>query len=605
MKKLARYLKPYRLLAILSPLIMIGEVAADLCLPYLMSFIINYGVLGTDVNAPEGGSAVASKILSVFGVAPADRMAVIITFGLLMIAVTLVGGFFGTFCAWTAATASQGFGNDLRRDAYRKVMSLSIEQTDRFTTGSLVTRMTNDISRLVEFVEMILRMFVRSPMFFIGGTVMLLNLGLSFGAILIITLPLLVLMLGLIIAKAVPYFSVVQKKLDRVNAVVQENVGGARVVKAYSREEYECERFDRASTGLRDTSLRVSLLLTWISPILTVTMSFATIAVILIGGLRVRIEAAGMTVGAIMAGTSYVTQVLSSVMMITMMFQSVSRALASASRVNEVLESDPVITGGTLSDGDPSSETAVEFRNVCFSYPGTSGRDVLRDINLRVRRGETLAVIGETGSGKTSLVQLIPRFYDCTSGEVLVDGRPVSDYSLEALRLKIGYVMQKSELFSDTVSNNIKWGRPDAGPEEVKAAAVTAQADGFVQTVPGGYDGMLAEKGASLSGGQKQRLSIARALVRKPEILILDDSTSALDLETEALLRSAMAKELAGTTVIMIAQRIASVKTADRIAVIESDGSIVHCAPHDELMRVSETYRDICASQMKQVPAGE
>ena len=598
MKKLLRYLKPYRLLAFISPLMMIGEVSADLCLPYLMSYIVNYGVLGISVNDPENGSALAASLLHFFAGSDPSRLSMILTFGLLMLAVTLVGGFFGTFCAWTAASASQGFGNDLRRDAFRHVMSLSIEQTDRFTTGSLVTRMTNDVSQLVDFVETVLRMFVRSPMFFIGGTIMVLTLDVRFSFVLLCALPVLIIAIFLIVRRAVPLFSIVQKKLDKVNAVVQENVGGARVVKAYTREEYECERFGSANREMRDANLRVSLLLANISPLLTLVQSLAIVAIIWIGGFRANIEASGMTVGAVMAAITYVTQVINSVMMITMMFQSVSRAMASAERINEVLDSEPAVVGGKETEG-PDRKTAVEFRNVSFRYPGTTGKNVLSGINLKIRRGETLAVIGETGSGKSSLVQLIPRFYDATEGEVLVNGRSVRDYTLSALRKKIGFVMQKSELFSDTIAKNIRWGKPDADDTEVRAAADAAQASDFVLGFNDGFDTFIAEKGASLSGGQKQRLSVSRALIRKPEILILDDSTSALDLATEAKLQRAVKERFAGTTVIMIAQRIASVRSADRIAVIESDGRILHCAPHDELMKISDTYRDIYESQMR------
>ena len=598
MKKLLRYLKPYRLLAFTSPLMMIGEVSADLCLPYLMSYIVNYGVLGISVNDPENGSALAASLLHFFAGSDPSRLSMILPFGLLMLAVTLVGGFFGTFCAWTAASASQGFGNDLRRDAFRHVMSLSIEQTDRFTTGSLVTRMTNDVSQLVDFVETVLRMFVRSPMFFIGGTIMVLTLDVRFSFVLLCALPVLIIAIFLIVRRAVPLFSVVQKKLDKVNSVVQENVGGARVVKAYTREEYECERFGSANREMRDANLRVSLLLANISPLLTLVQSLAIVAIIWIGGFRANIEASGMTVGAVMAAITYVTQVINSVMMITMMFQSVSRAMASAERINEVLDSEPAVVGGKETEG-PERKTAVEFRNVSFRYPGTTGKNVLSGINLKIRRGETLAVIGETGSGKSSLVQLIPRFYDATEGEVLVNGRSVRDYTLSALRKKIGFVMQKSELFSDTIAKNIRWGKPDADDTEVRAAADAAQASDFVLGFNDGFDTFIAEKGASLSGGQKQRLSVSRALIRKPEILILDDSTSALDLATEAKLQRAVKERFAGTTVIMIAQRIASVRSADRIAVIESDGRILHCAPHDELMKISDTYRDIYESQMR------
>ena len=305
-----------------------------------------------------------------------------------------------------------------------------------------------------------------------------------------------------------------------------------------------------------------------------------------------------MTTGTVMAAINYVTNVIMSIMMITMMFQSVSRAIASGKRINEVLDSAPVVVGGREKDGLRRTENVVSFKNVSFRYPGTVGAPVLHDINLDVRRGEVLAVIGSTGCGKSSLVNLIPRFYDVTDGEVCVDGKPVGEYDLHALREKIGFVMQKSELFSDTIANNIRWGRPGASDEEVKEAACVAQADDFVSGFSDGYGTFIAEKGASLSGGQKQRISIARAMVRKPEIMILDDATSALDLTTEARLQAALREKLSGTTVILIAQRVASVKNADRIAVIE-DGTIKDCAPHEELLRISATYRDIYESQMK------
>lgn len=579
---------------------MIGEVVADLCLPKLMSFIVNYGVEGISYADPEKGSAFAAFIIElVLGDDPSG-MGIIILFGVLMLLVTLVGGFFGTFCAYTAATASQGFGNDLRRDAYRRVMSLSIEQTDRFTTGSLVTRMTNDITIMVDFVEHMLRMVVRSPMFLVGGIVMLLMLNLDFGTVLLLTLPIQVLAMVLIIRRAVPLFSIVQDKLDRINSVSRENIGGARVIKAYVREDYECRRFETANSEMKSTSLRVQMLLVWLNPILIISLGIATVAIIYIGGLQVELAQAGMTTGDIMAAITYVTQVVNSLMMLTMIFQTISRAGASARRIGEVLDADVVIEGGAAECGT-GGDVAVEFRHVSFKYPGTTGKNVLTDISLSVKKGETLAIIGATGSGKSSLISLIPRFYDATEGEVLVDGRDVSEYSLEALRGRIGYVMQKSELFSDTIINNIRWGKSDASVEEVVAAAVVAQADGFIESFPEGYDTFIAEKGASLSGGQKQRISIARAVVRKPDILILDDATSALDLATEARLRVALGEVMRGTTVIMIAQRIASVRDADRIAVIESDGRILHCAPHSKLLQISETYRDICASQRQGV----
>ena len=593
MRKLFRYLRPYWRYAVVSPLLMILEVTADLCLPYLMSFIVNYGIIGEDISQ----SPIAAGIMGI--VVPHGSptgLQIIFTFGALMLLVTLVGGCFGTLCAYTAAKASQGFGHDLRRDAYARVMALSIEQTDKFTTGSLVTRMTNDIAMIVEFMEMILRMFVRAPFFMIGGTIFLLTLDVQFGVVLLAALPVMLITLILVLSRAVPLFGTVQKRLDRVNCVVQENVSGARVVKAYVREDYECDRFREANGELRNVNYRVQKLMAVIHPVLVVVQNFAVIAVIWLGGNQIADGIAGMSTGNIMAAVTYTIQVVSSIMMITMMFQSVSRALASAARVREVIDCEPVIQSGTR-DAAPA-EVAVSFRGVSFRYPGTVGAPVLQNIDLEVRRGETLAIVGATGSGKSSLVRLIPRFYDATEGEVLVDGVPVKEYDLKKLRRKIGFVLQKSELFSDTVANNIRWGREDATDEEIRAAAAVAQADGFVTGFSEGYDTFVAEKGASLSGGQKQRLSIARALSRKPEILILDDATSALDLATEAKLRHALRDTLQGSTVILIAQRIASVREADRIAVIEN-GTIKACAPHEELMATCDTYREIYASQME------
>lgn len=593
MRGLFKYLKPYRGYAILSPLLMMGEVLADLCLPYLMSFIVNYGIIGEDIKE----NAFAFFVMrALYGDVEYGGIRIILTFGVMMLAVVLVGGFFGTFCAYTAARAAQGFGHDLRRDAYKKVMSLSLEQTDSFTTGSLVTRMTNDVSMIVEFVESLLRMFVRSPIFFIGGTVFLLTLDVRFGAVLLVALPVLIVTLALVLSRTVPLFKTVQKKLDSVNCVMQENVSGARVIKAFVREDYECDRFRRANGELRDINYRVQKLTAVIQPVVILAQNFAIIAIIYLGGRRIADGFMGMRTGDVMAAVTYTTQVLMSLMMVTMLLQSISRSLASAARVRELLESEPVLKNGT--ESATPAPVAVSLQNVSFRYPGMSGAPVLHNINLEVRKGETLAIVGATGCGKSSLVRLLPRFYDATEGEVLVDGVNVKDYDLGALRKKIGFVLQKSELFSDTVAGNVRWGREDATDEEVRSAAKTAQADGFIMGFSEGYDTFVAEKGASLSGGQKQRISIARALCRRPEILILDDATSALDLNTEAALRKALREELKDTTVILIAQRIASVREADRIAVIEG-GTVRHCAPHDELMEISEVYRDIYASQME------
>ena len=601
MRKLFRYIKPYAFFAIVSPLMMMGEVLADLCLPYLMSFIVDFGIEADGLLAIRG-SGFAEGVMRLLWGDSYTQLQIILTFGVMMLLITLVGGFFGVACAYTAARAAQSFGNDLRRDTYAHVMSLSIEQTDRFTTGSLVTRMTNDISMIVDFVEQILRMFVRAPMFLLGGTVMLILLEVRFGTVLLLSVPILLLTLILVLSRAIPMYATLQKKLDRVNSVVQENVSGARVVKAYVCEEHENERFSVANAELCGVNYKVLRLMSITMPMLHIIMNFAVIALIAIGGVRIDMGDTGMTTGTVMAGITYVTLVISSIMMVTMMFQSVSRAMASSKRVLEILDTEPVIVGGALGAGE-AAPVAIAMRGVSFRYPTAKGRPVLHDIDIEIKKGETFAIIGETGCGKTSLVNLIPRFYDATEGVVEINGKPIAEYDLGVLRKKIGYVMQKSELFSDTVENNIRWGDPDATHEAIVAAAKVAQADGFICGFSEGYDTMIAEKGASLSGGQKQRLSIARALTRKPEILILDDSTSALDLATEARLQKALRETLKETTVVMIAQRIASVKNADRIAVLEN-GTVSDCGSHDELMQRSAVYRDIYNSQMKQNEGG-
>ena len=574
--KVLRYLKPYWLFALLCPLAMILEVSMDLLQPTLMSDIVDNGILG-DAAADE------------------NLRYVLIT-GLKMLVFSLIGCFGGIASAAFGTAAAQKMGNDLRKDAFAKVMHMSFQQTDKFTTGSLVTRLTNDITAIQEFVAMSLRMFVRTGMQFIGGIAVILTLNVNFGIVLVISLPVQLIAVAIIMKKASPLFSIVQSRLDKVNSVVQENVSGARVVKAFTREEYEINRFDNANTDLMTTNLKVQKLLATLNPILMIIMNASVIAIIMIGGFQV--EAKAMQVGEVMAAVTYITQILMSVMMVGMMFQQVSRSAASMKRVNEVLSTNPVISDGNKSADSDNSGT-VEFRNVGFSYPGSSGKPVLSSIDLKVGKGQMIAILGSTGCGKTSLVNLVPRFYDATNGDVLVDGVNVKDYDVDTLRSKIGVVLQKSKLFSGTVAENIRWGCETATDEEVKTAAKIAQAEEFIDGFNDGYDTMISEKGASLSGGQKQRMAIARAIIKKPEILIFDDSTSALDLSTEAKLHKALRENLSGVTVIMIAQRIASVMRADKIAVLEN-GSICAFGTHKELMESSSVYRDIYYSQMKQ-----
>lgn len=568
--KLSKYLKPYALFAVLTPLSMVGEVLGDLLQPKLMSKIVDDGVLGQDMN-------------------------LIIRTGLLMLLVLIGGGACGIAASAFGGIASQSFSRDLRVDVFKRVMGLSFEQTDKFTTGSLVTRLTADITAIQQMVDFMLRMLVRDSLLFFGGIIMMLTLNVRFGIIILCALPIEIIMMIVILKKANPYYSIVAKRLDSVNSVVQENVTGARVVKAYVREDTEEKRFDDANISLMESNLRVQTLMAILQPLLMIILNLSVIAVIVIGGWQVQAQA--MKVGEVMAAITYLTQVLHGVMMVSMMFQTLAKASASANRLREVLETDPVIKSGSVSLSDKTGGT-VSFKNVSFSYPETKGRPVISDLTLDIKSGESVAILGATGSGKSSLVNLIPRFYDCTAGEVLVDGVNVKDCKLDELRKKVGIVLQKSELFSGTVEDNIKWGDKNATHEEVISAAQAAQADEFIQKIPAGYEGIIAEKGASLSGGQKQRLSISRAVLKKPEILILDDSTSALDLGTEAKLRAEIDRKMNGTTLIIIAQRIQSVKSCDRIAVLDH-GKLCACDTHENLLKTCEVYQDIYASQVK------
>ena len=568
--KLSKYLKPYALFAVLTPLSMVGEVLGDLLQPKLMSKIVDDGVLGQDMN-------------------------LIIRTGLLMLLVLIGGGACGIAASAFGGIASQSFSRDLRVDVFKRVMGLSFEQTDKFTTGSLVTRLTADITAIQQMVDFMLRMLVRDSLLFFGGIIMMLTLNVRFGIIILCALPVEIIMMIVILKKANPYYSIVAKRLDTVNSVVQENVTGARVVKAYVREDTEEKRFDDANISLMESNLRVQILMAILQPLLMIILNLSVIAVIVIGGWQV--QAQDMKVGEVMAAITYLTQVLHGVMMMSMMFQTLAKASASANRLREVLETDPVIKSGSVSLSDKTGGT-VSFKNVSFSYPETKGRPVISDLTLDIKSGESVAILGATGSGKSSLVNLIPRFYDCTAGEVLVDGVNVKDCKLDELRKKVGIVLQKSELFSGTVEDNIKWGDKNATHEEVISAAQAAQADEFIQKIPAGYEGIIAEKGASLSGGQKQRLSISRAVLKKPEILILDDSTSALDLGTEAKIRAEIDRKMNGTTLIIIAQRIQSVKSCDRIAVLDH-GKLCACDTHENLLKTCEVYQDIYASQVK------
>jgi len=575
MKVMLRFLKKYWYFAFLASLFMVGEVVVDLFQPKMMQKIVDEGILGIG----NGGNS--------------DVHLVVVT-GIKMILVVLAGCLSGVLSAVFTNIAGQNFGNDIRKYCFRRIMHFSFEQTDDFTTGSLVTRITNDVTQLQQLVMQIVRGFVRCLMFFIGGTIALLSLNLSFGVVIACAFPLIILHIIFVVWKTNPLFLLLQKMLDKMNTIMQENVAGNRVVKAFVQEEREKKRFGKASKDLVDTQFKVQIMLSFLRPVMNIVLNAAVVGIIYIGSIQVK--SGDIAPGAVMAAITYISQILNGMMMLAMIFQTLSRGIVSAKRLEEIVVSEPVIKDGERSPEKKAGGT-ISFRNVSFTYPD-NGVKVLNDINLDIQKGETVAVIGATGSGKTSLVNLIPRFYDVTEGEILVDGVNVRDYRLNDLRNRITVCLQKSELFSTTIRDNIAIGRRDATEEEIKKAAVAAQADEFIVRQKDGYDTKVAEGGMSLSGGQKQRIAISRALLRKSEILIFDDSTSALDLKTEAKLYEALNENYKDVTKIIIAQRIASIKNADRIVVLDG-GSIAAVGTHEELLKENDVYKDIYESQLK------
>ena len=472
-------------------------------------------------------------------------------------------------------------------------MTFSFPQLDQFGTGSLVTRVTNDITQVQNFVSQFVRGMIRTSMLMFGSMYCMFRLNRDFGLIVLCAFPLIVGCLAFCMAKANPLFSKLQAQLDSINAIMQEDVSGIRIIKACVREFYEKARFGKANDALIKTQLRVLVIFAFMNPVINALM-YIVVAIILLAG-SFEVGSGGTTPGSIMAAITYTTQLLNGILMLVMLFQNISRGIASWKRVKEVLHSQPELKDGAF-DGKTEKHGEIEFRDVSFSYPGSS-QMVLEHVNLTVHQGETLAIMGATGCGKSSLVNLIPRFYDASSGAVLVDGVDVREYRQKELRKKISIVLQKSELFSTTIQENIAWGAPDAAIQAIQAAAVTAQADDFIRGTPDGYDTIVAERGMSLSGGQKQRISIARAVLKPAEILIFDDSTSALDLKTEANFYAALQKANPKSTKILIAQRIASVRRADRIVVLEN-GRIAACGSHEELLKSCGAYQDIYHSQI-------
>ena len=578
MKRYKKYITPYLGAFLMGPLMMLTEVAGEVALPKLMSLIINNGVAGRDTGY-------------------------ILKTGLLMAAVVVcmaVGGILGSYFA---AKASINFTTDLRRDVFKKVQQFSFANIDSFSTGSLVTRLTNDIQQVQNVLTMGLKMALRAPGMFVGALFMAFMMNGKLAAILLVVIPLLSLAIGLILKTAFPRFEAMQKKLDRLNSGIQESLTNVRVVKSFVREEFEIGKFVGLNQDLKDSGMRALKIVIATMPVMMLAMNVTTLAVVWYGGNL--IIGGSMPVGDLTAFTTYIVQILMSLMMLSMVFLQSSRARASLKRIAEVLDTVVDLNDDQAARKELRVEKgSVEFKDVSFGY-GKDGSDrVLEHISFQAEPGQTIGIIGATGSGKTSLVQLIPRLYDVTEGAVLVDGVDVRDYSLKNLRNGVGMVLQKNVLFSGTIEENLRWGDEDASREEIIKAAVNAQADGFVTAFKNGYHTEIGQGGAGVSGGQKQRLCIARALLKKPKILILDDSTSAVDTATEAAIRESFKNELKDTTRIIIAQRISSVQDADRILVLD-DGKIIGSGTHEELLRTCRAYEEIYATQIGENRAEE
>lgn len=569
-----KYIRPYLHFAVLAGLFMIGEVSMDLVQPGIMGQIVDDGVLGLQ----NGGSG---------------SMHLIWILGLQMIGLVLFGGLCGALNNVFVHMSGQNIGNEMRKDCFRKIMTFSFAQVDSFGTGPLVTRVTNDITQVQNFVSQFVRGMIRTAMLMFGSIYCMFRLNRDFGLIVLCAFPLIVGCLVLCVAKASPLFTKLQAQLDQINTILQEDISGIRIIKACVQEIYEKARFGKANDALIKTQLQALVIFAFMNPVINALMYLVVGVILLAGSYEVRSGAT--TPGSIMAAITYTTQLLNGILMLVMLFQNISRGAASWKRVKAILQSETQLKDGPF-DGQTERQGEIEFRDVSFAYPGSS-QTVLDHISLKIRPGETIAIMGATGCGKTTLTQLIPRFYDTSGGTVWVDGIDVRRYQLKALREKVAVVLQKSELFSATIRENIAWGAPGAGSDAICAAAAAAQASDFIAAMPDGYDTKVAERGTSLSGGQKQRLSIARAILKQAEILIFNDSTSALDLKTEAKLYAELQKASPQSTKIIVAQRIASVRRADRIVVLENK-TIAACGTHDELLASCAAYRDIFHSQI-------
>ena len=569
-KRYAAYIKPYLSAFLLAPLLMLTEVFGEILLPKFMSMIINNGVADRDTGY-------------------------IIRMGIIMVLTAIVMAAGGIGGAYFSAKASICFTSDLRDALFAKVQNFSFKNIDQYSTGSLVTRLTNDVQQVQNVTMMGLRLLFRAPGMLIGALIMAFLMNAKLALVILIVIPFLSIAIVTIMVKAFPRFTLMQKKIDQLNSGIQEALTNVRVIKSFVREDYEEEKFQTMNQDLKDSSLNAMKIVIATMPIMMFAMNVTTLAVVWYGGNI--IIAGNMQVGDLTAFTTYIVQILMSLMMLSMVLLQSSRAIASVKRISEVLDTEIDLTDENASRKDLKvTEGKVEFKDVAFSYSNEGGEKILEHINFTAEPGKVLGIIGTTGSGKTSLVQLIPRLYDVTEGQVLVDGVDVREYSLKNLRDGVGMVLQKNVLFSGTIDENLRWGNEEASEEEVRSAAGAAQADGFVTSFTKGYDSDLGQGGSNVSGGQKQRLCIARALLKKPKILILDDSTSAVDTATEAKIRESFSTTLKDTTKIIIAQRIGSVESADKIIVLD-DGRIIGMGTHEELMKNCEAYQEIYYSQ--------
>ncbi|MHB1347000.1 MAG: ABC transporter ATP-binding protein [Candidatus Humimicrobiaceae bacterium] len=571
MIRLYRFLKPYTLHIILIVTLLFFQVISDLYLPTLMSDIVNNGIINKDVPY-------------------------ILRTGGIMIAAAGIGISAAIIAAFLSSKASVGLGRILREKIFTKVESFSLHEFDKLGTSTLITRTTNDVTQIQQVTVMILSMMITAPLMSVGGIIMALREDRSLTWILVVVVPVLAAIIGSVLVKGIPLFKLMQIKLDKLNLVLRESLTGIRVIRAFNRIDREKARFDEANKDLMDNAIKVNKIMAVLMPLMMLIMNFTTIAIIWFGAIQ--INEGNMQIGSLMAFIQYAMQILFSLLMLTLLFILVPRAQASSVRINEVLDIVPEIIDPKHPAKADSKKGYVEFKNVTFNYHG-SEQPAISDIDFSAHPGEITAIIGSTGSGKSTLVNLIPRFYDADKGSVLVDGVDVRDMSQEDLRSKIGFVPQNTVLFSGSVAENIRYGKKDATIEEIKHAADIAQATGFILEMENGFDHYISAGGTNVSGGQKQRLSIARALVRKPEIYIFDDSFSALDFKTDAKLRAALKKEVSDATVFIIAQRVSTVMSADRIIVLD-DGKIVGIGNHRELLKTCEVYHEIVYSQLSE-----